>query len=259
MKKRNLWVIALTFLLAAAWSNVYAATFNWTWLATENRAHDAHFENTSGYLEYFKMFALVEVDTTDTTTITGDGDPIETENLIYEESWSGPIYKQHQKTFADTSGTTPFADWENESFTFETTGPTYAYRNTTGIDFFQLGIASDLQTTPGYYPIITWSDIAGADSYVLRIMALDGEGNPTGAPLFNVYGVTSGYQYTGELFESGEPLSVIIEARDTQGSYGIANRSRYYGYHNPVPVPGAVWLLGSGLVGLVGFRRKYKK
>ena len=27
----------------------------------------------------------------------------------------------------------------------------------------------------------------------------------------------------------------------------------------PVPVPGAVWLLGSGLIGLVGFRRKFKK
>ncbi|MBU1056544.1 MAG: VPLPA-CTERM sorting domain-containing protein [Proteobacteria bacterium] len=27
----------------------------------------------------------------------------------------------------------------------------------------------------------------------------------------------------------------------------------------PVPIPGAIWLLGSGLVGLVGIRRKFKK
>ena len=27
----------------------------------------------------------------------------------------------------------------------------------------------------------------------------------------------------------------------------------------PVPIPSAVWLLGSGLVGLVGLRRKFKK
>ena len=26
-----------------------------------------------------------------------------------------------------------------------------------------------------------------------------------------------------------------------------------------VPIPGAVWLLGSGLIGLVGFRKKLKK
>lgn len=28
---------------------------------------------------------------------------------------------------------------------------------------------------------------------------------------------------------------------------------------NPVPIPAAVWLLGTGLLGLVGFRRKIKK
>ena len=28
---------------------------------------------------------------------------------------------------------------------------------------------------------------------------------------------------------------------------------------NPVPIPGAVWLLGSGLIAMVGIRRKFKK
>jgi len=27
---------------------------------------------------------------------------------------------------------------------------------------------------------------------------------------------------------------------------------------NPIPIPGAVWLLGSGLIGIVGIRRKFK-
>ena len=26
-----------------------------------------------------------------------------------------------------------------------------------------------------------------------------------------------------------------------------------------VPIPGAIWLLGSGLIGLIGIRRKFKK
>jgi len=26
-----------------------------------------------------------------------------------------------------------------------------------------------------------------------------------------------------------------------------------------IPIPGAIWLLGSGLIGLVGFRRKFRK
>jgi hypothetical protein len=29
--------------------------------------------------------------------------------------------------------------------------------------------------------------------------------------------------------------------------------------YEPVPIPGAIWFLGSGLIGLVGFRRKFKK
>ena len=32
----------------------------------------------------------------------------------------------------------------------------------------------------------------------------------------------------------------------------------YVGAASPVPVPGAVWLLGSGLVGLIGISRKRK-
>ena len=32
---------------------------------------------------------------------------------------------------------------------------------------------------------------------------------------------------------------------------------RVYGDAAPVPVPGAVWLMGSGLVGLIGLRRKF--
>jgi hypothetical protein len=45
---------------------------------------------------------------------------------------------------------------------------------------------------------------------------------------------------------------------------GNTNKRTYYyvvEYENgpPVPIPGAVWLLGSGLIGLVGIRRRFKK
>ena len=33
----------------------------------------------------------------------------------------------------------------------------------------------------------------------------------------------------------------------------------YADWQNPVPIPGAVWLLGPGLVGLLGIRKKFKK
>jgi len=35
--------------------------------------------------------------------------------------------------------------------------------------------------------------------------------------------------------------------------------SRLITAESPVPIPGAVWLLGSGLIGLVGIKRKFKK
>ncbi len=31
------------------------------------------------------------------------------------------------------------------------------------------------------------------------------------------------------------------------------------GVATPVPIPAAVWLLGSGLIGLVGLRKRFKK
>ncbi|MCD4718672.1 MAG: VPLPA-CTERM sorting domain-containing protein [Desulfobacula sp.] len=34
---------------------------------------------------------------------------------------------------------------------------------------------------------------------------------------------------------------------------------RYFAKFNPVPIPGAAWLLGSGLIGIAGVRRKFKK
>ena len=38
-------------------------------------------------------------------------------------------------------------------------------------------------------------------------------------------------------------------------------RQVVYGHGHPVPIPGAIWLLGAGLAGLVGIRtrKKYQK
>ena len=48
---------------------------------------------------------------------------------------------------------------------------------------------------------------------------------------------------------------VAFNYTNTQyGFYGIDNLD-----FEPVPIPGAVWLLGSGLAGLVGLGRKAKK
>lgn len=40
------------------------------------------------------------------------------------------------------------------------------------------------------------------------------------------------------------------------GLYGKLRWNSDYPLNNPVPIPGAVWLLGSGIVGVLGLRRK---
>lgn len=42
---------------------------------------------------------------------------------------------------------------------------------------------------------------------------------------------------------------------DVNNNYGYIVESEYL----PTPIPGAAWLLGSGLVGLAGLRRQVKK
>ena len=49
-------------------------------------------------------------------------------------------------------------------------------------------------------------------------------------------------------------IPVGTDGKPTGASTGYAA-----GKDKPVPIPAAVWLLGSGLIGLVGLRRKFKK
>ncbi|TSD01832.1 MAG: hypothetical protein Athens071425_298 [Parcubacteria group bacterium Athens0714_25] len=53
-----------------------------------------------------------------------------------------------------------------------------------------------------------------------------------------------------------DELSIAIFVRN--GQVGYLNESVWMSFtpNNPVPIPGAVWILGAGLAGLVGFRRK---
>ena len=52
------------------------------------------------------------------------------------------------------------------------------------------------------------------------------------------------------LFEAGEPTNSFTTAYHVMDNVTITG--------NPVPVPAAAWLLGSGLLGMLGLRRRFK-
>jgi probable HAF family extracellular repeat protein len=67
---------------------------------------------------------------------------------------------------------------------------------------------------------------------------------------------TYGLELTG--WDLWEALSVSADGSVITG-YGLNPDGNIEGYlvnMNPVPIPGAIWLFGFGVIGLIGFRKK---
>mgnify|MGYP006308523797 FL=1 len=58
-----------------------------------------------------------------------------------------------------------------------------------------------------------------------------------------------------------QSLEVLVSVNNGTWRHGSVwiDHLRIYGETNAVPIPGAVWLLGSGLVGLLGVRKRFRK
>ena len=97
------------------------------------------------------------------------------------------------------------------------------------------------------------ADITGSN----LIIALYGKYNPlTGT--YDILHAAGGV--TGEFGTLAGPSgwTWTLSYLDTDRN-DVIDTVRLNGVQNPVPVPAAVWLLGSGLLGLWGFRRKFRK
>ncbi|PQP33026.1 hypothetical protein C6A36_01360 [Desulfobacteraceae bacterium SEEP-SAG10] len=72
---------------------------------------------------------------------------------------------------------------------------------------------------------------------------------------FDLYTYTNGYGPYIHDGSTGQSGTVSLEA----DFYNSLHLTGVEGGLAIVPIPGAVWLLGSGLIGIVGVRRKFKK
>lgn len=90
----------------------------------------------------------------------------------------------------------------------------------------------------------TWADVANASSTTITALSPGTEGNGGVWTILNPFG-------------SLAVDSIILTAIDNgAGNTGANSDYCFYAMTTaPTPIPGAVWLLGSGLLGLVGLRK----
>jgi len=117
------------------------------------------------------------------------------------------------------------------------------------LDLFQYGeTSSNNNPHPEYVYWETSTGIMGS-TYALNGESSTGA-SAEGAGKWNV----SGLDLTGVTWIKFYLPKDMDKGDDGDHNFALASLT----VSSPVPIPGAVWLLGSGLVGLVGLRRKFR-
>ena len=112
-------------------------------------------------------------------------------------------------------------------------------------------VGANLPVTPNYNGQLNLSTTAGKVALVSSATVVSGTGSTGGYVDLIGYGTTANFNngkaYTANLSNT----TAVFQANDGTLSIGAASP-----HITPTPVPAAAWLLGSGLLGLVGIKRR---
>lgn len=157
-----------------------------------------------------------------------------TGSSLYADVYRNPVYNPSYPKFA-----------------FPVHSGTYHLRNE--YTFNWQYITQNIITTPGQsYAVDFW--LADADIWADAVFRALWNGTEM-IYLYDINRNTMPYtyfSYTG--VATGSLTTIEFGFRFNPLGYGLDDISV-----NAVPIPGAIWLLGSGLIGLIGMRRKFRK
>ncbi len=176
------------------------------------------------------------------------GHPTASENPVTGEPWlGGDIYPVINKGWMNNKGKivdeSSCENWNEMNFI------NWAYMP-----------ASSVMDTEGDYPSATYFHL-GIENWgsadITSIVKFWAENDYD-----NAYGINFWDLDDPEAEEGWGKGDIILYflSKDYEGEPGFPETDAYMPYLevNLVPIPGAIWLLGSGLIGLLGFRRRQK-